>query len=453
MIFSQSFVKIYYLCGIKYVVMERKIMRDLVRWKNKTNRMPLILNGARQVGKTYILKEFGKKYYENTIYVHLENQVATVSFFEGDLTPTRIIQYLEASYGQPVKAGKTLIIFDEIQSSERALMSLKVFCDEAPQYHVVAAGSLLGVAVNREKYSFPVGKVDELNMYSLDFEEFLWANGKRFFADEIRSHFADSKPFEDGVHQMLLELYKHYLITGGMPAVVKQFVETQQFTDVVDIQSRILNEYVSDMAKYASTATSVKIRACYNSIPVQLAKENKKFQYKIVQKGGSATLFGESINWLESAGIVLKCQKTEQGLMPLAAYADLSDFKLYMADVGLLTMKSGIAYQTILSTVVQDNAFLGALTENYVAQHLASNAVPLYYWKNDNTAEVDFVMQQGTGIIPIEVKKGTHNKAISMNIFAKKYKSPYSIRVSQKHFGYENNIKSVPLYAAFCIDK
>ena len=428
-------------------------MAKLVQWKDKKNRMPLIVNGARQVGKTYILKEFGTTCFENTIYVHLENQVAVAAIFEGDLNPTRIIQYLEATYNQPIKAGKTLIIFDEIQSNERALMALKVFCEEAPQYHVVAAGSLLGVAVNREKYSFPVGKVDEINMYPLDFEEFLWAMGKRFFAEETKSHFADSKPFENGIHQMLIELYRQYLITGGMPAVVRQFVETQSLIDIVDIQSRIVNEYLADMAKYATASTSVKIRACYNSIPTQLAKENTKFQYKVVQKGGSATLFGESIDWLESAGIVLKCQKTTQGLMPIAAYADLSDFKLYMADVGLLTMKSGLAYQTILSTIEQDNSFLGALAENYVAQQFKANHIPLFYWKNDNTAEVDFVLQTDNGILPVEVKKGKRNKAISMNLFAKKYNSPYSIRISQKHFGFDNNIKAVPLYATFCISK
>ena len=433
--------------------MERKMMAELSKWKDKPNRMPLIMNGARQVGKTYILKEFGKKCFDNTIYVHLENQMAMAALFEGDLNPTRIIQHLEAAYNQTITPEKTLIIFDEIQSSERALMSLKVFCEEAPQYHVVAAGSLLGVAVNREKYSFPVGKVDEINLYPLDFEEFLWAMDKRFYADEIKQHFASNKPFAEGIHQMLIELYKQYLITGGMPAVVKQFAETQHFSDIIDIQSRIVNEYLADMAKYASASTSVKIRACYNSIPVQLAKENTKFQYKIVQRGGSATLFGESIDWLESAGIVLKCQKTQHGYMPISVYADLSDFKLYMADVGLLTMKSGISYQTILSTIEQDNSFLGALAENYVAQQFKANQIPLYYWKNDNTAEVDFVLQLGTDIIPVEVKKGKRNKAISMNLFSQKYNSPYSIRISQKHFGFDNNIKAIPLYATFCVSK
>ena len=431
--------------------MERKAMSALMAWKDKPNRMPLILNGARQVGKTYLLREFGAKCFENTIYVHLENQVAVSAFFEGDLTSTRILKYLEAVYNQPIVAGKTLIFFDEIQCSERALMALKTFCEEAPEYHVAAARSLLGVAVNREKYSFPVGKVDEISLFPLDFEEFLWAMGKRFFSEEIRAHYAENQPFPDAIHQMLTELYRHYLITGGMPAVVKQFAENQSFIDIADIQGRILNEYLADMAKYATASTSVRIRACFNSIPAQLAKENTKFQYKVVQRGGSATIFGESIDWLESAGIVLKCQKANHGHMPIAAYAELSDFKLYMADTGLLTMKSGLAYQTILSTIEQDNAFMGALAENYVAQQFAASHIPLFYWKNDNTAEVDFVLQSGTDIIPVEVKKGKRNKSISMNIFAQKYGSPYSIRISQKHFGFDNKIKSVPLYAAFCV--
>ena len=433
--------------------MERKVTDQLVEWKDKANRMPLIVNGARQVGKTYSLREFGAKYFENTIYVHLENQLSTASIFEGDLNAKRIIQYLEATYNQPIKAGKTLIIFDEIQSNERALMSLKAFCEEAPEYHIAAAGSLLGVAVNREKYSFPVGKVDEIDMYPLDFEEFLWALGKRFFSDEISNHFVENAPFAEGIHQMLIEQYRHYLITGGMPAVVKQFVATQSFMETTDLQGRILNEYLADMAKYATPSTSVKIRACYQSIPAQLAKENTKFQYKIVQRGGSATLFGESIDWLESAGMVLKCYLTHHGEMPIAAYTNLSDFKLYMADTGLLTAKSGLAYQTILSTIEQDNAFLGSVAENYVAQQLTANKIPLFYWKNDNTAEVDFVLQLGTDIIPVEVKKGRRNKAISMRQFAEKYHSPYAIRISQKHFGFDNGVKSVPLYAAFCIRK
>jgi hypothetical protein len=237
-----------------------------------------------------------------------------------------------------------------------------------------------------------------------------------------------------------------------MPAVVREFIETNSLITATEIQGRILNEYIADMAKYATAATSVKIRACYNSIPAQLAKENKKFQYKMVQKGGTATIFGEAIEWLNFAGVVLKCQKINHGFLPIAVYADLSDFKLYMGDTGMLTMKSGMPHQLIMSDIEEDNGFLGVLSENYVAQALIGNSFPLYYWRNENTAELDFVLQIGGKVIPVEVKKGSRTKSVSMNMFVNKYECPYAIRISKKNFGFENDIKSVPLYAVFCIE-
>jgi len=431
--------------------MKRKISDKLIAWKDDPNRMPLILNGARQVGKTYILKEFGARHFKQVVYINLENNLLANSFFDNDITPLRIIQYLETLTSTRIIAGETLIILDEIQACSRALTSLKAFCEEAPQYHLVAAGSLLGVAVNRDIYSFPVGKVNELNMFPMDFEEFLLALDKEFLINEIISHYNVLAAMPEALHIQALELYKQYLIVGGMPAVIEEFIESRSLITSTEIQGRILNEYIADMAKYSSAVTSVKIRACYNSIPTQLAKENKKFQYKIVQKGGTATIFGESIEWLNSAGIVLKCQKIDHGFMPIAAYKDLSDFKLYMSDIGMLTMKSGMAQQTILSPVEEDNGFMGSMCENYVAQALYCNGFPLNFWKNENTAEVDFVLQIDGKVIPLEVKKGLRTKSVSMSMFMKKYNSPYSIRISRKNFGFENQIKSVPLYAVFCI--
>lgn len=413
--------------------------------------MPLLVNGARQVGKTYILKEFGQDHFENVVYINLETNAAVNQFFESDISPDRIVQYLEAISSQRIIAGKTLIILDEIQSSERALLSLKSFCEDAPQYHIVAAGSLLGVSINREKYSFPVGKVDEINMYPLDFEEFLWAMDQKLLAEQIRDHFNNNEPMPEALHQQALELYKRYFIVGGMPAAMAEFAESNSLLAVTDIQGRILNEYVADMAKYATPATSVKIRGCYNSIPAQLAKENAKFQYKVVQRGGTATIFGEAIEWLCFAGTVLKCQRLEHGYIPVQAYTDLSDFKLYMADIGMLTMRSGMPQQIILSPVEEDNTFLGAMTENYVAQVFAAKGYPLLYWRSENTAEVDFVLQKEDRIIPVEVKKGKRTRSTSMAIFAQKYHTSSAIRISKKNFGFENNIKSVPLYAVFCI--
>ena len=431
--------------------MQRKISDQLMVWKDNSKRMPLIVNGARQVGKTYILKEFGARFFKQVVYINLETNLLANSYFETDITPLRIVQFLETLTNTRIIAGETLVILDEIQACSRALTSLKAFCEEAPQYHIVAAGSLLGVAVNRDKYSFPVGNVDELTMFPMDFEEFLWALNKELLGNEILSHYSALETMPEALHIQALELYKQYLIVGGMPAVVAEFIETRSLITSTEIQGRILNEYIADMAKYAPPVTSLKIRACYNSIPTQLAKENKKFQYKIVQKGGTATLFGGSIEWLNSAGITLKCQKINQGYMPVAAYMDLSDFKLYMSDIGMLTMKSGMAQQTILSQVEEDNGFMGAMSESYVAQALYCNGFPLYYWKNENTAEVDFVLQLEGKVVPLEVKKGLRTKSVSMIMFMKKYDSPYSIRISRKNFGYENQIKSIPLYAVFCI--
>jgi uncharacterized protein len=431
--------------------MKRKILEKLLTWKDRSGRMPLILNGARQVGKTYILKEFAASHFSRFVYVNLETETTISAFFDGDLKPLRLVQYLETVSDLRIIPGETLIIFDEIQSCPRALLSLKAFCEEAPDLHVVAAGSLLGVAVNREKYSFPVGKVDELAMFPLDFEEFLWAMNRTKLCTEIKNHFDKNETMPEVLHSEALELYKKYLIIGGMPASIKEYLETGSFLTVKDVQGRILNEYIADMAKYANPATSVKIRACYNSIPAQLAKENVKFQYKTVQRGGTASIFGESIEWLIFAGIAIKCQKTSHGFMPVFAYADLSDFKLYMNDAGMLTMKSGMATQTILSSIEEDNMFLGMISENFVAQALVCNGFSLFYWKNENTAELDFVVQIEGKVIPVEVKKGKRTKSTSFNIFMKQYNCPYGIRISGKNFGFENSIRSVPLYAAWCI--
>ena len=429
--------------------MKRKIYSKLVEWKDKSVRMPLIVNGARQVGKSYILQEFGKQEFDNYIMVNLEIDKALIEKFEENIAPMAIIQYLELVHSQRIIPGKTLIVLDEIQACERALTSLKYFCEQASEYHIVAAGSLLGVAVNRQKYSFPVGKVNEITLFSMDFEEFLWALDKEKIAGLIREHYESNNPLE--VHLLAIDLYNKYLIVGGMPAAVKEFINTNSFVAVADIQNRIQNEYIADMAKYAEPSTSIKIRACYESIPSQLAKENRKFQYSVVQKGASSTVFGESIEWLKYAGVVLKCRKITHGTMPIKAYVDLSDFKLYMSDIGMLTMQSGIAAQVILSSLETENTFIVAIAENYVAQAFAANLTPLLYWKNDNTAEVDFVIQRGVDVIPVEVKAGLRVRSKSMGIFIAKYKCPYGIRISKKNFGFENKIKSVPLYAAFCI--
>jgi len=431
--------------------MKRKILESLVEWKISEERKPLILNGARQVGKTYILEEFGKEHFENVIYLNMEIEGDIRNFIDKELSPRKIIQFIESTKRQEIVPEKTLIFFDEIQASERTLTSLKYFCEQTPEYYIVAAGSLLGVAINREKYSFPVGKVNEFYMFPLDFEEFLWALGYEKLAEEIKNHYTNNEAMPEALHNVALELYQKYFIVGGMPAAVKTFIKTDSFLKVQIIQNDILNEYVADMAKYADAATSIKIRACYDSIPAQLAKENTKFQYKVVQRGGTATIFGEAIEWLNLAHITLKCQRLEHGFIPINAYMDLINFKLYMGDIGVLTLRSEIPLQTILSTIETDNTFLGAMTENYVAQCFKAKNYRLAYWQSEGKAEVDFVLQLDGKVVPIEVKKGRRNRAKSLGVFMEKYKSEYAIRISKKNFGFENNIKSVPLYAVFCI--
>jgi len=432
--------------------MKRKVTERLFSWKNKSSgRMPLLVYGARQVGKTHIVREFGKTYYKNVAYFNLETNQTISSYFSDNIEPARILRFLETESKERIVPGDTLIIFDEIQSCARALTSLKYFNETAAEYHIIGAGSLLGLAINREKHSFPVGNVDSLTLFPLDFEEYLWALNEEMLCEEIKRSFISNEALPRALHEKALELYRQYLIIGGMPKAILEFIETKSLLTVPDVQNKIINDYIADMAKYATNAQSVKIRAAYNSIPVQLAKDNKKFRYKLAQKGGTATIFGEAIEWLEFAGVVLKCERLEHGYMPISVYRDLSSFKLYMNDVGILTMKSGISQQAVLSAGVIENTFLGAVTENYVAQAISNNRHALCYWTNEGTAELDFILQKGDDIIAVEVKTGTRTKSKSLNMFVRKYKPAYSIRISSKNFGFENNIQSVPLYAVFCI--
>lgn len=316
--------------------MKRNCIKDLLAWKNSKNHLPLIVNGARQVGKTWLIKEFAKEYFKNFVYVSFDTNKDVSNFIESQVNPHSIISFLESWSGQKIIAGESLIIFDEIQSSERALSSLKYFAEESPEFHIIAAGSLLGVAINRKKYSFPVGKVKTINLFPLNFEEFLSAVNEDILAQKIKECFKKDKKLELPLHQKALSIYRKYLVTGGMPFCVQKMLDGATTQEIQIFQNEIINNYIADMAKYAEPTESVKIRASYNSIPAQLAKENKKFQYKLVQKGGTATIFGVAIEWLNFAGIVLKTLKVEHGIYPLSVHEDLSSFKLYMGDTGLL---------------------------------------------------------------------------------------------------------------------
>ena len=421
-------------------------------WKNSLKRMPLILQGARQVGKTYTALTFGKEHYKNTVYFNMEDSGEITGIFERDLNPERIIRELSVKSGQSIFKGDTLIIFDEIQACERALTSLKYFCENEPDYHIIAAGSLLGVVLNREKYSFPVGKVDMMTLYPLDFEEFLWATGKQVLSEVIREAFRDFKPLS--LHETALDMYKTYLVVGGMPRVVMEYVDTYDFNFVFVAQKTLNDAYIADMAKYASPNETTKIMAAWSSVPGQLAKENRKFQYKLIKTGARAYEYELPIDWLKAAGVINKCVKITEGKMPLSAYADSTFFKVYMLDTGLLCSKFDIVANVVLGSPASFDGFKGALAENYVMQALVANGFTPYYWASSGKAELDFVLQNKEGnIIPLETKSGDNVKAKSLLSFIAKYKPAWSIRVSAKNFGYENNIKSIPLYAVFCIER
>jgi predicted AAA+ superfamily ATPase len=432
--------------------MERKIVDKLVAWKNRPGRKPLLLQGARQVGKTYSALTFGKTHYYNTAYFSLEDSQEVQNVFSQDLNPTRIVRELSALSGQSIFPENTLIILDEIQACERALQSLKYFHENTPEYHVLAAGSLLGVALNRQQASFPVGKVDMLPIYPMDFEEFLWANGQKTLADLIREAFQSAAAFS--LHETALDYYRQYLVVGGMPEAVSEYISRKDFDFVRAAQKNLNSAYIADMAKYADPQETTRIMAAWNSIPAQLAKVNRKFQYKLIKSGARAYEYELPIAWLKSAGIIYQCILAREGRMPLSAYANNQAFKIYLFDTGVLCSKFDIAPSVILSQSHSMDGFKGALAENYIIQALAANGITPYYWASEGKAEVDFVFQNDQGeIIPLEAKSADNVRAKSLRQYMDLYRPPYTIRVSAKNFGFENGIKSVPLYAMFCIER
>ena len=403
-------------------------------------------------GKTYVLLEFGKKYYENVVYLHFEGNIdALNSIFSPNLEPKRIIEEIAAYTKQTILPHKTLIIFDEIQACEKALTSLKYFAEEANEYHIVAAGSLLGLAINRGHYSFPVGKVDMLTMYPLSFEEFLYATDNEDLIEMIRESYASFIPLDIPFHNRALELYRKYLVVGGYPAVVKTYLETENYDAVRSVQANISNSYIADMTKYSTPNDTIRSIAVFNSLPSQLGKENTKFQYAVVKRNARAKDYELSLEWLKTAGVVLENIKVTEGKIPLSVYERIDSFKIYYSDVGLLCFKSGLFPQDILVNSSASDRARGLLAENYIAEQLISRSYRLNYWESDGKAEIDFVIRQSDSIIPVEVKSADNVKARSLRIFVEKYEPKYSIRISQKNFGFENDIKSIPLYAVFCL--
>lgn len=424
--------------------MKRRIMSDLITWKGQPKRKPLVLMGARQVGKTFVLKEFGAAEYENLLYINFENTPRLAQLFDASLAPEVILRSLSIEMEVPIVAGKTLIFFDEVQECPNALNSLKYFCENAPEHHIVAAGSLLGVKLEHTK-GFPVGKVQLLTLYPLSFSEFLEAIQKEGLAQFIEEELA-VEPLPPNLHEKLLDLFKEYLFVGGMPEAVSEHIESKDFMKVREIQEAILNAYSLDFAKHAPKEQIMKINQVWGSIPGQLAKENKKFIYSIIREGSRAKEFEGAIQWLVEAGLVYKASVIRVPKIPLSAYAEFNIFKLYLVDVGLLGAMSRLSAKAILHENELFQEFKGALTENYVAQELTSSRLSLYYWTSEGKAELDFVVELGEEIYPLEVKSGHSSRKKSLRVYGELYHPKVLLRTSPMNLKKDGDVLNCPLY-------
>jgi predicted AAA+ superfamily ATPase len=426
--------------------MKRDIEIKLKKWKSSSKRLPLIIQGARQVGKTYTLKKFGNEEYGNVAYFNFEENPALSELFEGNLDPDRIISILSLAAKVPIKPEKTLLFFDEIQESNRALNSLKYFAEQAPKYHIVAAGSLLGVKMSSPG-SFPVGKVAFLYMYPMSFFEFLSALEQEDLRRTIEQK-NDTKPIPEILHAKLTDFLKFYYIIGGMPASVQVYLDTGKGEDCRDVQRDILTSYALDFSKHVPGSYIPKVTAIWNSIPAQLAKENKKFFYKLVKKDAKSRSYEDALSWLEDSGLILKVRQISTVRMPLSFYSSNKIFKIYAIDVGLLGSLSDLHPNIILEGNRLFTEFLGAFTENYVAQELLARSGKLpYYWSSEGQAEIDFLIEGSKEIIPLEVKAGMSTKSKSLQVFAQKTGVSKLFRSSLRNFSKSGKIWNFPLYA------
>ncbi|MDR1402055.1 MAG: ATP-binding protein [Puniceicoccales bacterium] len=427
--------------------MKRIAMEGLLKWKNNPGRMPLIIEGARQVGKTWLMKEFGRMHYENAVYVNFDGDRKVKKLFEQDLNPARIVDELELQSGEKIRKESTLIIFDEIQECNRACVSLKYFCENAPEYHVISAGSLLGVAIHRDN-SFPVGKVNSMHLYPLTFEEFMDALGEKRYQTLVeKKNYSSAYAIGDD----LTEHLKRYYFVGGMPKAVKAFVDGENLSEIRQLQREIMENFEKDFSKHIDVPSIPKIGQVWDSVPSQLAKENKQFVYSEMKKGARGSHYESAFYWLKRVGMVYKVPRVEIPNLPLAAYKQ-DAFKVYMLDVGLLSARVGLTMQNLADPNPEMfNHFRGALTEQYVLQEL--KALPsnpeVCYWMNNRkkgTAEVDFLIQNDGEVIPIEAKSSTNLKAKSLKVYMNYYKPQTAIRTSLGAYGKHGNLWDIPLY-------
>ena len=425
--------------------MKRTLYYTLIHWKNDPNRKPLILQGARQVGKTWLMKEFGKNEFEQVVYLNFESSERLKSLFSTDFDIKRIISIIEIEVNHKIQSGKTLLIFDEIQEAEKGLTALKYFCEQAPQYYIVAAGSLLGVSLQKNT-SFPVGKVDFLRMYPMSFFEFLENIGQNLLKEHLE---AKNWAIIDTFHEKLIAFLRLYYFIGGMPEAVANYIQFENISTVRTIQDKILMGYENDFAKYASIEIVPKIRLVWQHLISQLAKENRKFIYGQIKKGSRAKDFETAIAWLSDAGLILKVNCVEKPTIPLNAYANIDAFKLFLLDVGLLNAIAKIDPKILLEKNMILTEFKGAMTEQFVAQQLKINH-ELYYWSAPNaTAEVDFLIQKQHEIIPIEVKAEENLKSKSLKVFVEKFKPSCTVRTSMSCFREQDWLTNIPLYGIY----
>ncbi len=425
--------------------MYRTAIEELNQWKVKRNKKPLIIRGARQVGKTWLMKEFGRIAFEKTVYISFDNNQRMRDLFSYDLDMERIVTGLELYSGQKINPAKTLLIFDEVQEVPQALTSLKYFNENAPQFQIICAGSLLGIALHQGT-SFPVGKVEFLNLYPLSFTEFLNAMGKGQYVELLqKGDFDMATTFK----QAYIEMLKYYYYVGGMPEAVYSFSENKNFGEVREIQQHILDAYEQDFSKHAPHEVVPRIRMLWNSIPAQLTKENKKFIYGLIKEGARAKEYEQAMLWLTDCGLVHKVHRVTAPSLPLKAYEDLKAFKLFVVDVGLLSCMVRLTQSTLLDGNELFKEFKGALTEQYVLQQLKTlKGLETYYWTNDRgSAEIDFVVDDGGMVIPIEVKAETNLKAKSLKMYQEKFEPKLSVRTSMADYKREDRLLNLPLYA------
>ena len=427
-------------------MMKRYALEQLKDWKNSKIRKPLLVQGARQVGKTWLLKEFGRECYENTAYVNFYDTPEAHNVFEGSYNVANIISALGSITNEQIVPGKTLIILDEIQECERALNALKFFKENAPQYHIAVAGSLLGVALNHNKMSFPVGQVDFMTLHPLSFCEFLEAVGKEVLAKNIQENNIDVLRM---LHNDSVQLLKQYMVIGGMPEAVKTFIETRDYESAQKIHKDILVSYQNDFAKYTTGNNAAKIMAVWNSVPVQLAKQTRKtkrFFFSDVFPGARSRNLEDAIEWLRLSGLIHLVPKVSKPSLPLASYIESGVFKVYMIDTGLLSTMSGLAAKTVIDGDRIFQEFKGSLTEQYVLQELILNDIRLNYWASESDSEIDFMFQHEGDIVPVEVKANISLQAKSLHVYRQKYKPKFSVRTSLAGYEVNNGLYNIPLY-------